>query len=105
MMYDLIRQLVEYGFDCGLVQPEDTLYTVNRLFALFKLEGDDAAIPAHTGQESPRGHQLEPLLAALLDWAYDHDLLEENSVGYRDILDTAIMGCLTPPPSQVSATF
>ena len=105
MMYDLIRQLVEYGFDCGLVQPEDTLYTVNRLFALFKLEGDDAAIPAHTGQEPPRGHQLEPLLAALLDWAYDHDLLEENSVGYRDILDTAIMGCLTPPPSQVNATF
>ena len=105
MIYDLIRQLVEYGLDCGLVQPEDTIYTANRLFALFKLDGDDAAIPAHTGQETPRGHQLEPLLAALLDWAYDHGLLEGNSVDYRDILDTAIMGCLTPPPSQVNATF
>ncbi|MBQ8560504.1 MAG: galactose-1-phosphate uridylyltransferase, partial [Spirochaetaceae bacterium] len=98
MMYNLIRQLVEYGLDCGLVQPEDTIYTANRLFALFKLDGDDAAIPAHTGQAAPRGHQLEPLLAALLDWAYDHGLLEGNSVDYRDILDTAIMGCLTPPP-------
>ena len=105
MIYDLIRQLVEYGLDCGLVQPEDTIYTANRLFALFKLDGDDAAIPAHTGQEPPRGHQLEPLLAALLDWAYDHGLLEGNSVDYRDIFDTAIMGCLTPPPSQVNATF
>ena len=105
MIYDLIRQLVEYGLDCGLVQPEDTIYTANRLFALFKLDGDDVAIPAHTGQETPRGHQLEPLLAALLDWAYDHGLLEGNSVDYRDIFDTAIMGCLTPPPSQVNATF
>ena len=105
MIYDLIRQLVEYGLDCGLVQPEDTIYTANRLFALFKLDGDDAAIPAHTGQAAPHGHQLEPLLAALLDWAYGHGLLEGNSVDYRDILDTAIMGCLTPPPSQVSATF
>ena len=105
MIYDLIRQLVEYGLDFGLVQPEDTIYTANRLFALFKLDGDDAAIPAHTGQAAPHGHQLEPLLAALLDWAYDHGLLEGNSVDYRDILDTAIMGCLTPPPSQVNATF
>lgn len=28
MMYDLVRQLVEYGLECGLVQPEDTVYTV-----------------------------------------------------------------------------
>lgn len=107
MICDLIRQLVEYGLECGLVKPEDTIYTVNRLFALFKLDGDEAAIPTGelTKASSGSSHNLEQILAAMMDWAFDNGLLEENSVGYRDILDTAIMGCLTPPPSQVIAEF
>ena len=112
MMYTLIRQLVEYGLGCGLVQPEDTMYTANRLFALFKLDGDSAAIPdAAVGRCPPAGSptdaglDLERLLGQMMDWAFDHGVLEENSIGYRDIFDTAIMGCLTPPPSQVTAEF
>ena len=59
MIYGLIRQLVEYGLECGLVKPEDTIYTVNRLFALFKLDGDEAAIPAETvAASSGSSHNL-----------------------------------------------
>ena len=113
MIYNLIGQLVEYGLECGLVKPEDTIYTVNKLFALFKLDGDATAIPADNTilagktavASSGNNHNLEQILAAIMDWAFDNGLLEENSIGYRDILDTTIMGCLTPPPSQVIAEF
>ena len=113
MIYNLIGQLVEYGLECGLVKPEDTIYTVNKLFALFKLDGDATAIPADNTilagktavASSDNNHNLEQILTAMMDWAFDNGLLEENSIGYRDILDTTIMGCLTPPPSQVIAEF
>ena len=103
MIYPLIKKLTEYGLATGIISREDTVYTVNRLFDLFKLPGNQDAFPA----EEPDGStpELEPILSAMLDYAYEHKLIEENSVAYRDIFDTKIMGCLTPPPSAVNKEF
>ncbi len=103
MIYPLIKKLTEYGLATGIISREDTVYTVNRLFDLFKLPGNQDAFPA--GKPDGSTPELEPILSAMLDYAYDHNLIEENSVAYRDIFDTKIMGCLTPPPSAVNKEF
>ena len=45
------------------------------------------------------------MLDALLDDAHARGVLENNSIVYRDLFDTALMGRLTPPPREVAARF
>ena len=46
MIQNSIRELVRYGLATGLVEPEDTIYTTNRLLELFGLEEpEDAETP------------------------------------------------------------
>ena len=83
----LIRKLVSYGVQTGLVPEEDVIYTTNRLLELFELD------------------ELEEVLKGMLDYAYEKGILKENSVVYRDLFDTKIMGMLMPRPSEVIRHF
>ena len=38
MIQNSIRELVRYGLATGLIEPEDTIYTTNRLLELFGLD-------------------------------------------------------------------
>lgn len=95
----LIAELVSYGEKTGLVVPEDHIYTVNRILEILKLDEYE-----ESGAEL-KGTELEEILAGMLDWAYEHGVLEENSVAYRDLLDTKLMGALVPAPSVVIKKF
>ena len=96
----LIRKLVSYGVQTGLVPEEDVIYTTNRLLELFELdeleERDDVTM---------REDELEEVLKGMLDYAYEKGILKENSVVYRDLFDTKIMGLLMPRPSEVIRHF
>ena len=48
---------------------------------------------------------LEELLNRLLDYAYEKGILKENSIVYRDLFDTKIMGMLMPRPGEVIHKF
>ena len=48
--------------------------------------------------------ELESTLAEILDYACENGLLEDSIV-YRDLFDTRIMGLLTPRPHEVIRTF
>ena len=48
--------------------------------------------------------ELEDILASILDYAVENGLCED-SVVYRDLFDTKIMGLLTPRPSEVISKF
>ena len=76
----LIRKLVSYGVQTGLVPEEDVIYTTNRLLELFELdeleERDDVTM---------REDELEEVLKGMLDYAYEKGILKENSVVYRDL--------------------
>ena len=48
---------------------------------------------------------LEAILSAMLDYAFEAGLMEENSVAYRDLFDTKIMSVLLPRPSEVIRKF
>ena len=95
----LIRQLVDYGLDKELVVKADEVYTINRILEVLKL---DEYIEPET---SPKDRELEQILADILDFAYENGLIESDSVVYKDLMDTKIMGCLTPAPSVIIDKF
>jgi UDPglucose--hexose-1-phosphate uridylyltransferase len=45
------------------------------------------------------------ILENILNWAADQGLLEENTVTFRDLLDTKIMGCLVPSQGEMIRRF
>lgn len=110
MIKERILELTEYGLVTGLVQEEDKVFTINRLMELFRLEDlEDGVIEAYAKrtpmtQESAEA-ALEDILAEMLDYAAEKGLLEENTITYRDLFDTKIMGMLMPRPSEVRAMF
>ena len=108
MIQNSIRELVRYGLATGLVEPEDTIYTTNRLLELFGLEEpEDAETPitADKEEESRLAEKLEGILKDMLDYAAEKGLLENDSVVYRDLFDTKIMSVLVARPSEIIRKF
>ena len=110
MICEDILKLTEYGMVTGLVPEEDERFTINRLLELFELEElDEDAVAAYQSR-TPMSREeaeesLEELLNRLLDYAYENGILKENSVVYRDLFDTKIMGMLMPRPGEVIHKF
>ena len=118
-----IKELVAYGVQTGLVPQEDVIYTTNRLLELFGLEElEEPERQEEAGRPEPalgmadmteavpesqdiQGAGLERLLGRICDYAYEKGLLEENTVTYRDLFDTKVMGMLMPRPSEVIRRF
>ena len=94
-----IAQLISYALEKRLIQPEDRMWTVNTLLEALALDG--CALP----EELPPAGELSAALEALLDDAVERGVLKEDTVTYRDLLDTRLMGILTPRPSQVIGQF
>ncbi len=92
-----ISQLIQYGLDNGLIDPEDKVYVINRVLELF---GQKEFV---WSDEEPR--PLNEILSEMTDYAYLNGLLSENTTANRDLFDTKIMGLLTPPPSVVRSRF
>ena len=110
MIQEKILELTEYGMVTGLVAPEDKRYTINRLLELFGLEElTDETVEAYEKRtpmdRAAAEEALEGILEEMLDYAAEEGLLPENTITYRDLFDTKIMGMLVPLPSQVTAHF
>ena len=97
MIEQEITKLVKYGVEKGLLKQEDYIYTINRLLELFYLE-------EYQKQENCDNTSLEEILNNMLDYAVKKNIIEDSIV-YRDLFDTKIMGLLTPCPSQVIERF
>ncbi len=94
-----VHQLVEYAVRGKLIGEEDRRYMLNSL--LSALELSDCPAVSLPDEEPP----LEEILSDLCDYAADSGLLEADSVVYRDLFDTKLMGILTPRPSEVIRSF
>ena len=95
----LIHELVQYGKTNELILPDDVIYTTNRLLEFFKVEEYNEP----NGDITPR--KLHEILADMLVYASQNGLLETDTITYRDLFDTAVMGLITPPPSAVRTAF
>ena len=98
MIDTAISNLIRYALEKGLIQPEDTVCATNSLLEVLK---KDSYEPVQTEGEI----DLAKTLDELCDYAAENGLLENNSVVYRDLFDTALMGRLTPMPREVIAKF
>ena len=96
-----IAGLVSYALGKGLIQPSETVWAANVLLEALAL--DSCALPEELSAVGEK--DLPAILDALLDDAAERGVLAENTVTYRDLLDTKLMGALTPRPAQVIDTF
>jgi UDPglucose--hexose-1-phosphate uridylyltransferase len=110
MIQENILALTEYGLVTGLVEPEDKVYTINRLMELFAVDDiEDAVFEAYEKREPMTQESaeaaLEGILDEMMDYAYAQGIMKENSIVYKDLFDTRIMGCLVARPSEIRAKF
>ena len=110
MIQERILELVKYGLTTGLVDLADEVYTVNRLLEVLGVDDIEdetfekvEAQPAWTQEEAEDA--LEGILSDMMDYAYEQGIMKENSIVYKDLFDTKIMGCLVARPSEVRKTF
>ncbi|MCC8103633.1 MAG: UDP-glucose--hexose-1-phosphate uridylyltransferase [Clostridiales bacterium] len=114
MIQKNIVQLVQYGLTTGLIEAEDAIYTANRVLELLKIDVldetaeaeilDFAAVKAGSNDEDFIA-ALPDILGAICDCAYENGILEENTIGYRDLFDTKVMSLLVDRPSNVIRRF
>lgn len=110
MIQERILELTEYGLVTGLITEDDKIYTINRLMELLEIdEMEDCVFEAYAARQ-PMTQQtaeesLEDILAEMMDYAYEKGIMKENSIVYKDLFDTKIMGILVPRPAEVRARF
>ena len=96
-VYEAVNALIDYSVHEKLITERDKVYAVNTVLGILGL--DD-----YEEQKAPGEPALEEILKTLLDYACEKGLCE-NSVVFRDLFDTKIMGALTPRPSEVTDEF
>lgn len=92
-----IKALISYALDKGMIEEYDKIYCTNALMNLLKKDSLDDSCEEANGE-------LNEILDALCDYAAENRIIED-SITYRDLFDTALMGAVTPRPSEVIAKF
>ena len=93
-----IKSLVKYGIKEGLLDSLDEIWAINRVLEVMELDAIES------DAEVSESASLEELLKVLLDFACEKGICED-SVVYRDLFDTKIMGAICPRPSEVIKKF
>ena len=88
-----VKALVQYALKTGLIEEGEEIWAENTVLDALKA---DSFPEAEVSEDAP----LSDILAALTEYA-----IPGESVVYRDLFDTEIMGRLTPRPGQVRAKF
>ncbi|SFP96453.1 UTP-hexose-1-phosphate uridylyltransferase [Butyrivibrio proteoclasticus] len=107
-----INNLVAYALKQGLIEKEDIIYAINSILIDLGIDAADyEAADIETlakelsSEEIEKGTFLENVLKVLDDYAAANGLLENDSVVYRDLFDTKLMGELTDRPSNIIKKF
>ena len=112
LVQENIKKLAAYALKTGLIREEDLWWAVNTILLQLKLsetavdaasmKAEAAVIPAEAVAD---GSYLEAVLKTLTDYAVEQGLTEGDSVVFRDLFDTKLMGALTARPSEVVRDF
>lgn len=96
-IFQSVADLAAYAQRTGLIEETDRVWSVNTLLEDLGLNSWEE--PSQT-QERP----LEEILRDILDWAVAQGQIADT-VTQRDLLDTRLMGRLTPRPSETVRRF
>ena len=94
-----INRLINFALHHKLITPEDSVWAANSLIGILGIHSFEPETITETFGASP-----DSILAEILNWAADNHIIE-NTETERDLLDTELMGALTPRPSDVIAEF
>ncbi len=97
-IFGTISALLNYAETHSLIEGCDRTFCANSILSILGLDEFEDT------RDMPE-RELSDLLAELCDYAYEKDLIESDSVVYRDLFDTRIMGVLTPRPSEFIRSF
>ena len=112
LVQENIKKLAAYALKTGLIREEDLWWAVNTI--LLQLQLSETAVDAASVKEEAAvipaeavadGAYLEAVLETLTDYAVEQGLTEGDSVVFRDLFDTKLMGALTARPSEVVRDF
>lgn len=120
MITKYISELVLYGKANGLIEECDEIYVTNRLLELFDLmeysvknENSDTKDLSESQkcEKSEEKHEaasfrpVHEILEDMMKYAFENGIMKEDTITAKDLFDTKIMGCITPPPSIVRKEF
>lgn len=91
-----ITAMVQYGLNKELFEPCDQAFITNQLLSILRLDSYESA--------ETKGLPLEEILKGLLDDAVERGVCGDD-ITSRDLLDTRLMGAMTPPPREVRHQF
>lgn len=102
-----IKRLVQYGIDTGLIEESDRAWAVNRILEILHLDAfeDPEEGAPEQQREQETAYSLPEILDALCSTALETGALTLDSVVYRDLFDTKLMGALTPRPGEIQKKF
>ena len=95
-----IERLLQYGIEKKLIDKLDIVFIRNRILEVLKLDEFQERKILKERLKTP-----VKLLENILNWANENNRLVENTITYRDLLDSKIMGCLIPRPSEIIKNF
>lgn len=98
MVNRAIGQLLEYGIKNGLCDAADKIYIINQILACLKLDSYEEV------EAVDENLSIAEILKVILDDAVKRGVCED-SVTYKDLLDSQIMNCLLKRPSEISNKF
>ena len=109
MVQNAIVRLVQYALSTGLIEKEDAVYSVNHLLEILQIDSlEEEAVEAVLSFD-PKDRDMTGELPGILDelcsYAADQGMIPPESITYRDLFDTKLMGALTPRPSYVTSVF
>ena len=97
MIDSCIKALINYAVDKKLIEESDRIYCTNSVMYLLKrFSFEDNCIAADG--------EINEILDKLCDYAVENGIIED-SITYRDLFDTALMGAVTPRPSHIIENF
>lgn len=97
-----VDQLVDYALDKNLITLADRTWAVNALLEVLRR---DTYVPAPAEDDPEQKPELAAILDVLTDDAVARGVVHSDSVVFRDLFDTALMGRLTPPPRDVHTEY
>ena len=95
---DAVVSLVEYALKNGIITEYDRAWATGRIMEVLGLDDISGAVCFES-------EGLDEILSCMCDYGVKSGLVTNDSVVYRDLFDTKIMGSICPRPSEVIAKF
>lgn len=94
-----VQKLLYYALQKKLIEPEDIIYTRNRILQVLSLDDIEKVFI------DSEDYDLQQILDNIIDWAYENERIEDKGIVMKELFDTKIMACLIAAPSQIIREF